>query len=102
VNQGIFAVARAATGLVALLLLAGCASGACRPLTIEVAKKEERAFLATPSNQPLTTQPGGLVDTATPRVERTFWVQAKGGSWHPVPEEKYQAAEVGRPLELCR
>jgi hypothetical protein len=95
-------VAWAVTGLVGMLLLVGCASGACRPLTVEVAKKEERAFLANPSNQPLTNQPGGLLETVPPRIERTFWVQATGGSWHPVPEEKYQAAEVGRPLELCR
>jgi hypothetical protein len=95
-------MAWAAAGLLSMLSLDGCASGACRPLTIEVAKKEERAFLATPSNQSLTTQPGGLVDTVTPRVERTFWVQATDGTWHPVPEEKYQAADAGRPLEICR
>lgn len=83
-------------------LLAGCATFTCKPVTVVVARKEERVRL--------DTTPGGLRTTETGRVEevermarvREFWVQSETGAWYRVSAEQLRAAEIGRPMEVCQ
>jgi hypothetical protein len=85
-----------------LVLLAGCASWTCRPSTIEVAKKDERATLETKSGVLRTTESGRVEEVIKPRVVREYWVQATDGEWYRVPEATYRNAQIGRTLEVCR
>ena len=89
-------------GALVAFLLAGCATFTCEPVTVVVARKEERVRL--------DTTPGGVRETETGRVKevermarvREFWVQSETGSWYRVSAEQLRAAEIGRPMEVCR
>jgi hypothetical protein len=85
-----------------LLLFAGCTSWTCRPVTIDVARKDERAILETRSGMLRTTESGRVEEVITPRVVREYWVQAADERWYRVPEATYRDAQVGRTLEICR
>jgi hypothetical protein len=85
-----------------LLLLAGCSSWNCRPATIEVAKKDERATLETKSGILRTTESGRVEEVIAPRIAREYWIQAADERWYRVSETTYRDAEIGRPLEVCR
>jgi hypothetical protein len=85
-----------------LLLLAGCTSWTCRPSTIEVAKKDERATLETKSGVLRTTESGRVEEVIAPRIVREYWIQAADERWYRVSETTYRDAEVGRTLEVCR
>jgi hypothetical protein len=85
-----------------LVLLAGCTSWTCRPSTIEVAKKDERAMLETKSGVLRTTESGRVEEVIKPRVVREYWVQATDDQWHRVTEAMYRDAQIGRTLEVCR
>ncbi len=84
------------------MFVGGCASLACRPLTIDVAKKEERPRVDTIYSGARTTGGGALEEVRTPVVVRDYWLQAKDGTWYRVPEDRFRAAEAGRPLEICQ
>jgi hypothetical protein len=83
------------------LALSGCAGLSCQPTSITVAKKEERGRLETVPGG-YTTETGRLEERRRPEIVRDYWVQDAAGTWHRVSLEQYRAAEVGRPLELCR
>ncbi len=83
------------------LVLSGCAGLSCQPTSITVAKKEEHGRLET-IPRGYTTETGRLEELRRPEIVRDYWVQDATGAWHRVSLEKYRAAEVGRPLELCR
>ncbi len=85
-----------------LVLVASCRVPACRPLTIVVAQKEERARLESVPRGIRTTETGRLEEDRPTEIVRDFWVRAQDGTWYPVSIDRYSAAEVGRPLELCR
>jgi hypothetical protein len=87
------------TGVIAVAL-AGCASLACRPTTIVVAKKEERAR-PEPSLGLRTTETGRLEERPM-TVIRDYWVEAEDGSWHPVSADQFKAAQIKGRLEICR
>ena len=84
------------------LLTTACASLTCQPLSVTVAEKEERARLEMVPRGMETTGSGRLDVRRVPEVVRDYWVRAEDGTWHRVPLEKFQEAEVGRPLEICR
>jgi hypothetical protein len=84
------------------LLVAACASFSCRPLGITVAQKEERARLDMVSRGAETTATGRLEVLQVPEIVRDYWVRAEDGTWYRVPLDTFRAAEVGRPLEICR
>jgi hypothetical protein len=84
-----------------VVLLLGCAGLTCRPASITVAQKEERARLeATPRG--FTSETGRLEELRRPEIVREYWVLDAGGTWHRVSLEQYRAAEVGQALDLCR
>jgi hypothetical protein len=84
-----------------VLLLLGCAGLTCRPASITVAKKEERARLeATPSG--FTSETGRLEELRTPEIVRDYWVLDAEGTWHRVSLGQYRSAEVGQALDLCQ
>ena len=91
-----------AAGALLVLLAAACAAFTCRPLSLTVAEKEERSRLDMVPRGMQTTGSGRLEVLRTPEIVRDYWVRAEDGTWYPVPLDKFQAAEVGRPLELCR
>lgn len=92
----------AAAGVCLLLLAAACASFACRPLSVTVAEKEERARLDMVPRGVQTTETGRLDVLRAPEIVRDYWVWAEDGTWYDVSSDKFRAAEIGRPLELCR
>jgi hypothetical protein len=86
---------------VLVLLVSGCAALSCRPASITVAKKEERARVeATP--QGYTSETGRLEEIRRPEIVRDYWVLDTDGTWHRVSIEQYRTAEAGQALELCR
>ena len=86
---------------VLVLLVFGCAGLSCRPASITVARKEERARLeATPRGY--TSETGRLEEIRRPEIVRDYWALDTDGTWHRVSVEQYRRAEVGRRLELCR
>ncbi len=89
-------------GALLLVLAASCSMPACRPLTIVVAQKEERARLESVPHGIRTTETGRLEEDRRTEIVRDYWVRAQDGTWYPVSIDRYSAAEVGRPLELCR
>jgi hypothetical protein len=88
-------------GGVLILLLSGCASLSCQPASMMVVKKEERARVDT---KPVgfTSETGRLEEIRRPEIVRDYWVLDADGSWQRVSFKEYQAAEVGRPVEICR
>lgn len=89
-------------GALLLLLAASCSMPACRPLTIVVAHKEERARLESLPHGIRTTDTGRLEEGRRTEIVRDYWVRAPDGTWYPVTMDRYRAVEVGQPLELCR
>jgi len=91
------------TWIVSVLVLAfsGCAGLSCQPVSITVAKKEERARLETVPHG-YTTETGRLEELRRPEIVRDYWVQDADGTWHRVSLEHYRATEVGQVLDICR
>jgi hypothetical protein len=89
-------------GALLLALAASCATPACHPLTIVVAQKEERARLERAPHGIRTTETGRLEEDRRTEIVRDYWVRAQDGTWYPVTLDRYRAAEVGQPLEICR
>lgn len=92
----------AAAGVCLVLLAAACASFTCRPLSVTVAAKEERARLDTVPRGVETTATGRVDVLRAPEIVRDYWVRAEDGTWYRVSLDKFREAEIGRPLELCR
>ncbi len=67
-----------------------------------MAAKEERARLDMVPRGVETTGTGRLEDLRAPEIVRDYWVRTEDGTWYRVSLDKFRAAEVGRPLELCR
>jgi hypothetical protein len=95
-------VGPAAAGGWLVLLAAACASFPCRPLSVTVAQKEERARLDMVPRGVETIPTGRLDDLRAPEIVRDYWVRAEDGTWYRVSLDKFRAAEVGRPVEICR
>jgi hypothetical protein len=90
----------AAAGVLLTVALGACGPVACRPSTIVVAKKEERARPETPPGIRITET--GRIEQPLMVIGRDYWVQAEDGSWHPVSAAQYDSVEVGGRLELCQ
>jgi len=89
-------------GALLLLLVASCSMPACRPLTIVVTEKEERARLERVPSGIRTTETGRLEEGRRTEIIREHWVRAQDRTWYPVTMDRYRAVEIGQPLELCR
>ena len=85
-----------------LVLAASCSTPPCRPLTVVVADKEERSWLERVPSGIRTTDAGRLEEGRRTEIVRKYWVRAQDGTWYPVTLDRYRAAEVGQPLEICR
>lgn len=95
-------VMRWIAGALLLLLVASCSVLACRPLTIVVVQKEEGVRLESMPQGIRTTETGRLEEGRRTEIVRDHWVRGEDGTWYPVTDNRYRAAAVGRPLELCR
>jgi hypothetical protein len=100
--KGVGRLVGPAAGVCLVLLAAACASFVCRPLSVTVAEKEERAGLDMVPRGVETTATGRLDVLRAPEIVRDYWVRAGDGTWYRVSLDKFRAAEVGRPLELCQ
>ncbi len=89
-------------GALLLTVAASCRLPACRPLTIVVAHKEERARLERVPRDIRTTETGRLEEGRRTEIVRDYWIRAQDGTWYPVTMDRYRAAEVGQQLEVCR
>ncbi|HSE04111.1 MAG TPA: hypothetical protein VLK35_08175 [Methylomirabilota bacterium] len=89
-------------GALLLVLVTSCSIPACRPLTIVVAQKEERPRLERVPQGVRTTETGRIGEGHRTEIVRDYWVRAQDGTWYRVPIDRYNAAEVGLPLEICR
>jgi hypothetical protein len=67
-----------------------------------VAQKQERTRLERVSQGIRTTETGRLEEGRRTEIVRDYWVRAQDGTWYRVPIDRYSAAEVGQPLEICR
>ena len=98
-------MARYARFAVLLLVAAafdGCATMACQPMPIVVAKKDERVRLDTRPGLPRTSPSGRLDEEVRPTLVREFWVQSDDGNWHRISEQQYRATAIGDSMEICR
>ena len=89
-------------GLLLALALGGCAAFVCKPLTVVVAKKEERTRVDVVPRGIRTTETGRLQEVETFRVATEYWLQSRDGAWHRVSGDQFKTAEVDLPLEICR
>ena len=89
-------------GLLLALALGGCAAFVCQPLTVVVAKKDERRRVDVVPGGIRTTESGRVEEVETFRVLTEYWVQSQDGARHRVSADQFKTAEVGRPLEICR
>ena len=97
--------ARAYIGLtlVAALPLGACATGApCTPVSIVVTAKEERTRIRMEPGGLRTTETGQLREVYREVLVREYWLKDAQGRWDLVSEAAWRAAEVGRPVEVCR
>ena len=92
--------ARVATAWLLALLLPGCASIACDPTSIVVAKKDER--VRPESLLGLRTTEAGRLEEGPVTLIREYWVQARGGTWCRVSARQYAAATADDALAVCR
>jgi hypothetical protein len=91
-----------AAGLALALSASGCAVFACDAHSVLVATKEERPRLELVHRGFRTTATGRLEELRELEVVREYWVRADDGTWHRVSAQQFEAAEVGRPIDLCR
>ncbi|HEX2442088.1 MAG TPA: hypothetical protein VHT71_27505 [Methylomirabilota bacterium] len=85
-----------------MLGLGGCAALACAPVTIVVADKEERPTLVSQPRGLRTDELGRVKEERRDSIGHEYWVRNADGHWVRVSEAQWQAAEPGRPLEVCR
>jgi hypothetical protein len=93
---------RIATLITTFLGLGGCATLACRPVTIVVADKEERPTLVS---QPLglrTNELGRVKEERRDSIGHEYWVRDAEGHWSRVSPAEWRAAQPGQPLQVCR
>ena len=83
-----------------LVSLSGCASLSCRPISVTVVKKEERARLET-MPRGYSSETGRLEEFRRPEIVRDYWVRDDAGGWHRVSFETYREASVGQRMEIC-
>jgi hypothetical protein len=81
----------------------GCAALTCKPTTVTVVGKEERARVENLARGLYrTTATGRLEPALAPGVTREYWVEAEGGEWYRVTAEQFKSAHVQRSIEVCR
>jgi hypothetical protein len=88
-------------GLV-VLAVSGCALFTCQPVSVVVAAKEERQRVDLAPAGFRMTETGRVEEVETVRVSQTYWVRSAEGRWYSVPATDFEAAQVGRSLEVCR
>ena len=88
--------------LAAAMLVQGCASAACTPVSVVVERKEERTRVRTESRGVRTGGTGAVVEDRRDVVVPEYWVLGQDGRGYLVSEADWRAAEPGRPLSLCR
>jgi hypothetical protein len=92
---------RAFLRLLPLVLFAGCASVACRPVTVVVERREERSRLESEFRGLHTDGAGRVAETRQDRIVHEWWVRDTEGRWHRVDEGTYREAEPGREIGVC-
>jgi hypothetical protein len=87
----------------ALIGAGSCAALSCRPIPVEVARKEARARVENRSQGLYrTTETGRLEPVVNPEIVREYWVQSREGDWYRVPADRFEAVQVGQRIEVCR
>jgi len=83
------------------LVTAGCAT-VCRPVTIEVDRKDERSRLVSEFRGIRTSEVSGrVIEVREDRIVHEYWLRDKEGRWHQVSESVWRAVTVGGRTEVC-
>jgi hypothetical protein len=82
--------------------LGGCAAVACDPVTIVVARKDERSQLRSEPRGMRTDERGRVTEIRREVITTDFWVADGEGRWYRVPESDWRATAPGQPLRVCR
>ena len=93
---------RAALVLALVAALGGCAGVACDPVTIVVARKDERSQLRSEPRGMRTDERGRVTEVRREVIVTDFWVADGEGRWYRVPAAAWRAAAPGQPLQVCR
>jgi hypothetical protein len=96
---------RRAAGLPLLVAVAlgACATGSpCASITIVVAEKDQRTRWRLEPYGLQTSETGYVRQRYREVLATEYWLRDAGGRWHRVSDATWQAAEVGRPAEVCR
>jgi hypothetical protein len=83
-------------------LLEGCAGIGCAPTTVVVARKDERARLASEPRGMRTDAQGRVSEIQRQIIVTDYWVQDRQGHWYRLAEPAWRAAEPGQPVQVCR
>jgi hypothetical protein len=81
---------------------AGCAGVACDPVTIVVARKDERSQLRSEPRGMRTDEQGRVSEVRREVIVTDYWVADGEGRWYRVPEAAWRAVAPGQPLPVCR
>lgn len=84
------------------IIPAGCALVTCRPASIVVAEKDDRAHVEIVPAGLRTTGTGRLEEAEEFRLVRTYWVRSEEGHWYSVSATDFQAIRIGDPIKVCR
>ena len=80
----------------------GCASVTCAPLTIVVARKDERPQLRSEPRTLRTDELGRLREERRDSIVSEYWIADRGGHWYRVPETQWRSVEPGQSVQVCR
>ena len=75
---------------------------ACKPVSINVAAKEQRTRVESEFRGVTTDQSGRVVERRQDVPVHEYWVRDTDGRWYRVSEAAWRDAKVGEPLEACR
>jgi hypothetical protein len=87
--------------LLVLYLAPGCATVSCKPISIVVAKKEERVVSELRPAGTRATPTGGMEEVQRQVRVREYWVQSKEQRWYRISEDKYEVTVPERSIEVC-
>ena len=90
------------TALPIIALMWGCATVACTPVSIVVAKKEERLVSELQHAGVRSTPTGGVEPIERQVPVRQFWVESTDRHWFRITEAEYEVATPDRALQVCR
>ena len=88
--------------VLAVAVLNGCANIACAPITIVVARKDERPQLRSEPRTLRTDELGRLKEERRDTIVSEYWIADREGHWYRVTETQWRSVEPGQSVQVCR